>query len=205
MLKLDLTGPAATYLREKLGLSAADEEVVRYGLQVVVYTAAGFASISLAGWLVGALPTTLAAALSAGALRLFSGGAHSRSPLTCNLLGAAMACLVGKAAAVAAALFVPPILLLVLLAPFIPATVAVWRLAPVDSPAKPITSPGRRRKLRRLSLAALLTLTVGQMVLLPRWPALAMAVGCGTWWQAFTLTRAGHRFAAVLDNFTRKG
>jgi accessory gene regulator B len=205
LLKLNLTGPAAAYLREKLELSAADEEVLRYGLQVVVYALTGLLSMGLAGWLVGALPTALAAALSAGALRLFSGGAHSRSPLTCNLVGAAMASLLGKAAKVAAPLLATPILLLMLLAGFIPAALAVWRLAPVNSPAKPITSFVRRRKLRWLSLAALLTLTVGQLVLVPRWPALAVAVGIGTWWQTFTLTWAGHRFATMLDNFTRKG
>lgn len=48
-----------------------------------------------------------------------------------------MASLVGKAAAVAAPLIGLPTLLVVLLAALIPVTVAVWRLAPVDSPAKP--------------------------------------------------------------------
>lgn len=205
MLRLNLTGPVAAYLRRTLGLSAEDEELLRYGLQVVVYSVAGLASIGLAGWLVAALPTTLAAALAAGALRLFSGGAHSRSPLTCNLLGAAVAALVGKAAVVAASLVSLTTLFVVVLAAFAPTVATVWRLAPVDSPAKPIASPERRRKLRRLSLVALLTLAVGQLALLPWRPALALALGCGIWWQAFTLTRAGHRFATILDNLLERG
>lgn len=207
MPALNLTGPAAAYLRKRLDLTETEAEVLRYGMQIVAYTVSSLGSIALAGWLAGALPSTLGVAFSAAALRAFSGGAHSRSPLTCNLLGAAMTSLLGKAAQTTVSFLAPPVLLPVLLAAFIPAAIAVWRLAPVDSPAKPITSLARRHKLRRLSLAALFVLTTGQLVLLHGWPALALAVGFGTWWQAFTLTAAGHRFATVLDNFAeiRKG
>lgn len=202
-MRLNFTGPAAAYLARRLNLSASEEEVIRYGLQVVVYAAANLAAVTLAGWLAGALASTLTASLAAASLRLFSGGAHSRSPVTCALLGAAVASLVGRAAETLASLLGIFGVRVLLAAGLVPAAVTVWRLAPVDSPAKPIVSFARRGKLRRLSLAALFALAAAALALASRWPVLALAAGGGTWWQAFTLTRAGHQLAAAVDKLAR--
>jgi accessory gene regulator B len=202
----NLTRPAAAYLRKRLNLTPEEEELALYGLQTIVYPTTGLLTILLAGWLLGCFRTTLTAALTAVSLRLLSGGAHAKSPLTCNLLGMVIAPALGKTAAAAAPLFSPPGLALVVAAGFFPALVLVWRLAPVDSPAKPVTSLDQRRKLRRLSILALLLITAGQFFFLLQGRALdlVLAASLGLWWQTFTLTRAGHRFATLLDNFKER-
>lgn len=193
-------------MRKRLNLTPEEEELALYGLQTIVYPATGLLTILLAGWLLGCFRTTLTAALTAVSLRLLSGGAHARSPLTCNLLGMIIAPALGKVAAVAAPFFTPLGLALVVTAGFFPSVVLVWRLAPVDSPAKPINSPEQRRKLRALSVLLVLLITASQFFFLLRGyaSAVVLAASLGLWWQAFTLTRAGHRFATLLDNFKER-
>jgi len=201
--KLNFTKNTAVYLKEKLNLTPDEEEVALYGLQILIYTLIGLLTICLGGWLLGCFWTTLAVCLTAAGLRLFTGGAHSSSPLICTLLGMVMIPLLGKIAAVTAPLFTSLSLFLIVAPGFILSLIIIWRLAPVDSPAKPITSIEHRKKLHFLSIAAVLLLTVGQSFLLIKGQALTvvLALSLGLWWQAFALTKAGHRFATFTDNF----
>ena len=203
MLKLNFTKSTAAYLKEKLNLTPDEEEVALYGLQIIIYTLTGFLTIFLAGWLLGCFWTTLAVCLTAAGLRLFTGGAHSSSPLKCTLLGMVVVPLLGKIAAVTAPFFTPLSLALIVAPGLILSLIIIWRLAPVDSPAKPITSLEYRKKLHFLSIAAVLLLTVGQSFLLIKGqaPAVVLALSLGLWWQAFALTKAGNRFATFTDNF----
>lgn len=207
MLKLSLTRPAAAYLKEHLNLSPDEEAIALYGLQMLVYTVTGFLAICLVGWLLGVLALTLAVTLAASSLRLFAGGAHSRSPLTCTLLGMVVAPLLGKMAFVATPLFSPAGLAGTILAGFIVAVVVIWHRAPVDSPAKPISSPAERRKLRLISLVLVAVLAALQILILAtvQSATLVLALSLGLWWQTFSLTRAGHRFAILIDTLMAKG
>ncbi|MGB9663013.1 MAG: accessory gene regulator ArgB-like protein [Moorellaceae bacterium] len=201
MLRFNLTRPAAAYLKEKLHLTPEEEEIALYGLQVVLYPLIGCLAVILAGWLMGCLPTTLAVAFTAAFLRLWSGGAHSRSPLTCTVVGAIVSAALGKASSILAPLFGTLHLLGAVILGALCSLILVWRLAPVDSPAKPLLSPVYRRKMRHASVLSVLLIAAGQAALLAgfRAQSLALAVGFGLWWQTFTLTRAGHGVATSID------
>ncbi|MEW6574674.1 MAG: accessory gene regulator B family protein, partial [Bacillota bacterium] len=137
----------------------------------------------------------------------FSGGAHAKSPLTCILLGTFITPLLGKAAALTAPFLTPSGIGLIIAAGFLPSLVVIWRLAPVDSPAKPVAAPEQRRKLRFLSVTGVLLITAAQLVYLLKGQAhpILLAISLGLWWQAFTLTRSGHWFATFTDNIIKKG
>ncbi|MGI5925961.1 MAG: accessory gene regulator B family protein [Syntrophomonadaceae bacterium] len=198
---LNLTRSAAEYLQRQLGLSQDETEVIRYGIQIIVYSLADILTICLVGWLLGCFWTTVTVALTAGSLRLLSGGAHSSSPVVCNILGMIMVPLLAKTAEFAAVRMTQPLLLsLVLIGAFI-SLLIIYFLAPVDSAAKPITNEQERRRFKQLSLALVFLFLVGQItfILLDRSPVLVLAVSLGTWWQAFTLTPASHRFASRID------
>lgn len=198
---LNLTRSAAEYLQQQLGLSQDETEVIRYGIQIIVYSLADILTICLMGWLLGCFWTTVTVALTAGSLRLLSGGAHSSSPVICSLLGMVVAPLLAKTAEFTAVKMTQPMILsLVLIGAFI-SLLIIYFLAPVDSAAKPITNEQERRKFKQLSLALALLFLVGQitLILLDRSPVLVLAVSLGTWWQAFTLTPASHRFASRID------
>ncbi|CEP66210.1 Accessory gene regulator B [Moorella glycerini] len=201
MLRFNLSRPAAAYLKEKLNLTPEEEEIALYGLQVIIYPLISLLSISLVGWLLGCLYTPLAATLTGAFLRLWSGGAHSRSPLTCTLLGAVVSPALGKISLVVAPLLNSFHLFIIVILGSLLSLAFVWRLAPVDSPAKPLLSPEYRQRMRRLSVTSIFFIAVVQIVLLATAgvPAVVLALSLGLWWQTFTLTRAGHRFATLID------
>ncbi|MCG0278327.1 MAG: accessory gene regulator B family protein [Thermanaeromonas sp.] len=201
MIKLNLLEAAAAYLRENLGLSPAEEEVALYGLKITVYSTANLISVVLTGLLLDCLGPALAATLAAGTLRLFSGGAHSRSPLTCNILGMLVAGCAGKFSSLLAPKFSPSGLFVLVLLGAALAFLPFLRLAPVDSPNKPL-APVERKKMRRLSLLFFFLIVFFQLgTLALKGPSsLVLAVSLGVWWQAFSLTRAGHGLATFIDN-----
>ncbi len=210
-MRLEVIRPAAAYLKEELGLTPDQEAVAVYGLQSLLYPIVDFLGICLAGWLLGCLTTAVVVALATFMLRFFSHGAHSRSPLTCALLGMIVVPALGKIAVFTAPLVTGAEMALVIGLGFFIVMSTVWRLAPGDSPARPVTAIEERRRLRRYALIVVLLLTSGQSALLLTgrqvYP-LVLAISFGFWWQAFTLTAPGHRFAVLLDDittiFTRK-
>lgn len=197
---------AAEYLQQQLGLSQDETEVILYGLQVFTYSLAGILTICLMGWLLGCFWVTIAVALTAATLRLVSGGAHSMSPLICNILGMMVTPFLAKLAEFTAPQISATVLIFIVLLGSIFSLLTFYILAPVDSPAKPITSVEKRHKFKHLSVALTSLITLGQITLLitGNSPALVLAVSLGTWWQAFTLTGAGHRFASIVDNLFLK-
>lgn len=207
MLRFNLTRPAAAYLKEKLNLTPEEEEIALYGLQVIIYPLISLLSISLVGWLLGCLYTTLAATLTAAFLRLWSGGAHSRSPLTCTLLGAVVSPALGKTSLILTPHISPFNLFIIVILGSLLSLTFVWRLAPVDSPAKPLLSPEYRQRMRRLSITSVFFIAAVQIALLAAAgaPAVVLALSLGLWWQTFTLTRAGHRFATLIDEIISPG
>ncbi len=131
-MRLEIIRPVAAYLREELDLTPDQEAVAVYGLQTLLYPAVDFLCFCLAGWLLGCLATTAVVALATFLLRLFAHGAHSRSPLTCALLGVIVVPALGKTAVLAAPLFTGTELALLVALGFIIVMSTVWRLAPAD-------------------------------------------------------------------------
>lgn len=207
LLNFNITRPTAAYLKSKLGLTPDEEEIAVFGLQMILYTIVGFLSISVVGWLLGCFYATMVVAATSYTLRLFSGGAHSGSPLTCNLVGMVVTPLLGLVAVLSTLYINHFSLLIIVILGFIPSLMINWRFAPVDSPAKPINSYKQRKKLRSISITAVFIVAGGQLLLLIIGQAyvIVIAMSLGLWWQAFFLTSAGCRFATFLDKFTRKG
>jgi len=207
LLSLNITRPIASYLKDRLNLSQDEEAIALFGLQFLIYSFTGYISIFVIALLLGCFWTTLVATLTSAFLRLFSGGAHSKTPLRCTILGAVIAPLLGKTALITSPFLTSSGLLLTVMLGFIISLIIVWRLAPVDSPAKPITSSEYRKKMRYLSLASVCLITAAQYLLIINkgsHAAIVLSASLGVWWQAFTLTKAGHWFATLLDNILEK-
>lgn len=145
----------ATKLAGRLGLSQAEKEVVRYGLELIANHVLSAAILLAAAAVAGTVPTTVAAAAPAAVTRLYAGGLHAESRRNCIIIttlaygtaGWLAAVLGSRLQARQAAAACMPLLGLVIY--------AVWRYAPQASPRRPIASPRRRARLRcRARLAA---------------------------------------------------
>ncbi len=89
----------AHWLAKKLDYGKSEEEIFNYSLNLVFSTILSYGILTLAAGLLGVLPTALAAALSASALRIFSGGAHASRLSRCVGLGAVVFIAIGWLAA----------------------------------------------------------------------------------------------------------
>jgi accessory gene regulator B len=205
LYKVDLPRSAAGFLKDRLDLSKEEEEVAAYSLEMIIYGGAGFLLVCVAGWLLKCLAVTLIVLIVGMLLRSFSGGAHSSSPYICILVSIMVVSIFGKLAVIAAPYFSYPALVLVVTCGFIVSLAAVWRLAPVESPKKPISSEKHRRHLRLLSMFFVFLAVAVQASLLLLNPltqvaVIILAIEAGLLWQTFSITQAGHRFIATVDS-----
>lgn len=205
---LYLSKKAAAHMRKHLNFGEEEEKVIVYSFEVIFHTVFTIAAIYLAAWLAGCVPATMTVLAVASLLRSFSGGAHNESPLNCTLKCVAVYTLTGWIATV----FGGQIPLLAnagfaLLALLISLRL-IWIYAPVDNPAKPITSESYRRKLRRLSLFAAVAISILQLTLLglnySLYAPYSLAAALGMIWQVSTLTPAGHKLVSIIDNISNK-
>ena len=128
-----------------------DYEVILYGMKVFLNNLMGFLTIAITASLVGCLSNTLAAYITAASIRIFAGGMHAKSPITCFICGTLTYVGIG---------LISPFLrlinehnLLIVLFVSVVSLVIFILFAPVDTPNKPIKTMDRE-KLRRLTLIA---------------------------------------------------
>ncbi len=197
----------AGFLTEKTGLDHEKEAVLAYAIEMLVITLGNIIFTLLLAALLGVLPGVLSCLAAAILFRHTAGGAHSNSPWRC----AAVTITIYPALALLAMYitrfgitFVDALSAVVLLAGLI--TIAL--LAPVDSPAAPIISPHRRRKLKALSLAVF-TIIAAAVILL-RWSGWVYAAQVRicliltVLWVSFMLSKPGHRLMGLIDKVNLK-
>ncbi|WXJ93962.1 Accessory gene regulator protein B [Neomoorella carbonis] len=187
-----MAGSLARYLVAELKTARWQEEVLAYGLELLILGAAGLIAVALAGYLVGAPAETLFALLCASLIRLPGGGMHLSSPAKCLAFTALIFSIMGfLARRVGGYLFVQQhITWVVLGSGFLSLAVSAW-LAPVTSPAKPINSPALRRKLHRVAVGTSAIVTLILFFMGGRWPTLALAGAAGLAWQGAVIYLAG--------------
>ncbi|HAG11160.1 MAG TPA: hypothetical protein DCK76_07230 [Desulfotomaculum sp.] len=205
MFKVDLPKSAAGFLKDRLGLNRDEEEVAAYSLEMIIYGGAGVLLVCIAGWLLKCLVVTLIVLTVGMLLRSFAGGAHSSSPYVCILVSIMVVSIFGKLAVIAAPYFSYSALVLVIAGGFIVSLAAVWRLAPVESPKKPISSEKQRRQLRLFSIVFVFLAVSAQVSFLLLSPlslatVIILAIEAGLLWQIFSMTQAGHRLIATVDS-----
>jgi accessory gene regulator B len=200
-MDLNLNQKIITYLSVHLKLNQDQKEIALYGLQLITYAIVDLLLIIMAAWWLKALPATLILISTTALLRNFAGGAHSGSPVTCAILGMIVSPGLGKLAMIAAPLMTLALSAGLLTAGWLVSLAINWRLAPVDSPAKPINDPVKRHRFKIISVSIVLMIGIIQLLLLifNRRSAYVLAISFGLWWQTFTLTQIGHRFATLLD------
>lgn len=206
---MPLSNKLSGKIADELGLDKDQREVINYGAFAVIQIMASLAAVALLGFLFGVLLEALIVSFSMSVLRQFSGGGHASKPSLCIAMGtlvtiviALLARYVGGyvdvyALSAAAALF------------YIWSFYTVFKRAPVDSSAKPISSEVKRKRMKRVSLmvlSAYILLTILLVFLFVvfedvRFSRLSFCVFGGAAWQAFTLTSLGNRGISKIDNW----
>ncbi|MBO8129499.1 MAG: accessory gene regulator B family protein [Peptococcaceae bacterium] len=194
------------YLARQLALDSDTREVLRYGSEIILLSICGAVLLVLGGWLLGCLVPTLAAAFTLFLIRTFAGGAHCTSALRCNLAGVIIFPALGKTAQVLHPLL-NSLTLEFVLATGIPALIIVYRLSPVDSPAKPINTKAHRRRLKLMATflaGAVLLFQLISLVCHLLDHTTIIATGVGLMSSALVLTSPGHKALGLVDRALRR-
>ena len=203
MLQKVIAGQAH-WLAKKLDYGKSEEEILNYSLNLVYTTILGYGILTVAASLLGVLPTALAAALSASALRIFSGGAHASQISRCVGLGAVIFITIGWLAAAGFPVYEKiadkEVLTLharvILIMIIVIGTGVIYFYAPAPAPGKPKQSYLQAVVMRSCSLV-LLWWWGGTVWLIYTWQwsikhqAVLLASQLGIIWQLFSLTPLG--------------
>lgn len=192
----------AGYLSAKAGLPAEKEVILAYVIEVLIINIVNVLLTLLLGLLLGVLPGTVACLVAVALFRSFAGGAHSSSPWRCGAVTVLVFPLMALLAALLSQLKQPYVDLLAALA-VLTGLVLVILKAPVDSPSAPIISPLRRRKLKYLSILAIVFVAAAIIFLRQSaWvyaPEIQLCLIFSILWVSLILSKWGHRLMALID------
>ncbi|MDA3730824.1 accessory gene regulator B family protein [Niameybacter massiliensis] len=198
----------ATHLGKTLHSTEEEIAVMAYGLFALLQTLLSIGIVIAIGAFLGIMFESFILSLSIALLRKYSGGAHATSAERCLFIGTFISILGALLGHKLGLYLTVPLTVYIIFFIFIWNFYIVFKLAPVASPSKPLSSISKQQKLKRGSLTMLLIylLTViflSYITLVSHSPfplIYAFCIMIGMSWQVFTLTTIGHKVASFLDH-----
>lgn len=193
----------AGYLSRKTGLPAEQETVLAYVIEVLTLNLLNIFFTLFLGALLGVLPGTASCLVTAVLFRHSAGGAHSNSPWRCAAVTIAVFPMIALLGSYFSR-FGQGIIDALSAGAFIAGLAAMILLAPVDSPSAPIISPLRKKKLKNISIAFVVVVTVAALWFSDsQWQYVETVQSCialTLLWISFMLTGWGHKLMSFIDN-----
>ncbi|GAA0182396.1 accessory gene regulator B family protein [Clostridium sediminicola] len=191
-----------------LKLDKDHEEIVTYGAFIFLQKLWAIFIVLVIGTIFGVLIEALFIFFTSSLLRKYSGGVHASSPNGCAIIGAIVTVILALIIKVLFRMISIEVAVILGIISFIISYYVIYKLAPVDSPEKPIVKFERKQYLKRCSIRILNILLVFTNVLLfiyfkYKIVILLNFIGCiwiGSLWQVFTLTSKGHKVIFIFDS-----
>ena len=205
-----LSNNIANKVASELSLDNDNKEVIAYGAFAIMQMSLSIILVFLFGLLFHVAFEALIISFTGSILRKYSGGVHASSPGICNFIGIVVS--VGQAIVISFLVSsVINLKLLIILGAviFIWSYYIIYKLAPIDSIAKPIVKEAKKKRMKKGSIILLsvyLAITVFLMILYlssgeRKLLLYALCLYLGILWQAFTLTTSGHLLVSKTDTF----
>lgn len=216
-MRLELLCENISYiLKKQLEIDEDNRIIIEYGLFAFFHMAISILAVLIIGAVFNVMIESLIISFTIAILRKFSGGAHASTPINCAIMGVLISVLPAYLIK-NISLKVNYIILLGIVI-YIISLIIVYKLAPVDSPNKPIKKETKIKRLKRGSITILFTYMIivifniiiyyvnerNYMLIY------SLCIYVGVLWQVFTLTKAGHVIVKIIDSlfikiFTLKG
>lgn len=205
-----LTNNIADKIALELGLDSDRKEVIAYGIFALLQTILSIVFIIVFGVIFRVWAEALIVSLAASILRKYSGGIHATSPVICTIVGTIIMIVI---ALLISFVIIQKINLMIIILlgviTFAYSYYLIYKLAPVDSAAKPIKTQKKRERMRKGSVLVLniyMIIVVLNIIMYistaeKMFLTFSLCIYGGTVWQAFTLTSAGHLIFSKIDAF----
>ena len=207
-----LSKKIADTITDELSLSNEQRDVIEYGAFALLQTLLSIFVVAFFGFLFGVFYESLIVSFSISILRKSSGGAHASKPSICVIIGTFFS--------VAIALFMKYIvskisftyLLVFALFVYLFSFFVIYKKVPVDSKAKPINSPEKKKKMRKQSYIITSLYMFISLILLSVKPntnsfpaeTYLLSICGGLAYQVLSLTIFGHKIIGSFDGFLKK-
>jgi accessory gene regulator B len=192
----------------ELNFNDDKREIIAYGAFALIQTMFSIVLVIIFGKLFNVIIEALITSFTISILRKPSGGVHASSAGICTFLGTVVAvglAILSKISSVVS--FYNVVLIGVVV--FILSYYIIYKLAPVDSKAKPIKKTERIKMLKKKSMIilslyliiVLCNLLGYYYILNKRFIIYTLCIYLGILWQVFTLTKLGHLILNKVDYF----
>lgn len=208
-----ITNRISERICSETGLNNDQKEVVAYGAFAILQILICIALVVIFGIIFNVLIEALIVSFSISILRKYSGGVHASSPGICAVFSTIIA--VGQAVIIS--FLLTPLInfkLVIIFGSliFVWAYYIVYKLAPVDSLAKPIKTQQKKKRMKKASFLILgiyIVIIIINIIMYlltheKSFFTFSLCIYGGTAWQAFTLTNAGNIIFLKIDAFFHK-
>jgi accessory gene regulator B len=196
----------ASSIAESLGYDDEKERVIAYGLTAMIQISVTVILVFAIGLIFSVPVEALIICFSVSLLRKYSGGAHVGTIEECTTISV-IYCV--AFALISRRLLLPVLntysMLSIIIVVYVLSFIAIFKLAPVDSPNKPIKTEKKKRRMRRGSFITLTVYFVFSILFLLLsfkyhiTNSFGLSLIFGITWQIFTLTKFGTYFLKKID------
>lgn len=194
-------------LKRELNLDEDTRSIIEYGIFAFFHMLISILLVAVTGAIFNVMIEALIISFSGAILRKFSGGAHASTPTNCAIVGVLIS-VIPAYIVKNISLNSNYIIFIGILIYFI-SFILIYKLAPVDSPNKPIKKEEKIKRLKRGSIIILSIYMIFVIINISIYYvnnnnlSLVYSTGIyiGTLWQVFTLTKYGHIIVDKIDSF----
>lgn len=194
-----------------LNYNNEQEEVITYGMIALIQIVITIILVIFLGGLLNVLTEALIITFSISVLRKYSGGVHVSSLEFCMAVGVIYSIVF---AWISKYLLAPVMnytfMIIIDIIVFIVSYLIIYRLAPVDSPNKPIVTDKKKKRMRKGSYIILAVYLAGSILFILLsinnifWAGCFISLIFGVIWQINTLTSFGARCIHKIDSLFNK-
>lgn len=197
-------------LKKELSLDDEKASIIQYGLYAFFHMGLSILLIAIVGAFFNVMIEAVLISFIISILRKSSGGAHASTSLNCAIIGVIIsvvpAFIIKKIPSQVNFIMVIGILVCTI------SMILILKLAPIDSPNKPIR---KKEKIERLKKESVITLTIYIILLVlniliyyynkdESFLIYCSCIYIGILWQVFTLTKLGHMVTRIIDSLLIK-
>jgi accessory gene regulator B len=188
-----------------------EREIIEYGALILILKLIGVLMVVIFSLIFGVLLEALVFYFTTCTLRKYSGGVHSDSPTRCIIIGTFISIIWPMFINEVYIYLQLNLIIVFTLMSLIFCYYTIFKLSPVDSPAKPILSIEFRKQLKGKSILIMLIMSIMLIMLIILYInykylillKLSQCICLALLWQCFTLTTAGHIIMGKVDSILK--
>ncbi|MPL94859.1 Accessory gene regulator protein B [bioreactor metagenome] len=193
-------------LKNQLNLDEDKASIIEYGLFAFFHMSISILLVAVIGLIFNVMIEALIISFVVAILRKFSGGAHASTALNCAIVGVLISII--PAYITKNLNFNINYIIFTGIPLYIISLIIVYKLAPVDSPNKPIK---KQEKIKKLKKGSIILLSIYMIIVAFNviiyyisknhiFLVYSACIYIGMLWQVFTLTKYGHILVNIVDS-----